>query len=715
MQMCPLAKTKSFLVFTMCIVLHFFLSTCSKVPLHDIAANFNVASATWFEAEQTLFVFYEVHAEQGVSADSVVEMQYETSAGIQPWQAMNAQKNVHLHVQPTCEQNAFCGSASPEVKLKPRKVKFRLRYHKLGELALEVMPPLNIVSQNASVADSHSLLIYGVFDESNKWIQWRSRHQFPNIRNIEAERLGLRRAFKIQKEAYGSVPTTARTDLNPYLYGFGQQCPSVFVSLNRGDVATPNTRSVFANEPLGSEVVEAQSVCASSIVKNAQGEFQAIAWARKNPEVRSAFESLRSPVTENSQIKILLAPCRRDIQKSHLAMQRQRLFLPEEINFCLDNYQPSELKNALSAYFGTRIEKQRPQNRDMILSIAFHHDDDSGVTSAALEDALEAILTPEVQKSSPRVTGAFVFDSLMHAPLPASLKRLVLWCPAIPAGIRNIPDTSQESCPVLPDTSDLIALGPFKFNTIPILPHRSTYVDFISRYSVDLAGKMTSLNYLAPSRTPLSENLDFGNYAVASFFNNERINTKPTDAFSYCASGSQRMSFAFAVESDINRTSLPAPKPTVIVPTPTPIPTPTPTSPPTAKGKTALPLSMLPDIHLKNPESTYQLGLIWTFPFLMKIEYVTQLAGAAKSAVGSVAFGVEFDNQTNYGTQMWSQSDFLIGKSLLICERFCNHPSFDSAGVYNVRIQWKNEYRNTCFNPQYPVAASGEMGSPNDP
>ena len=52
-----------------------------KVPISGVDARFRIADASWFEDEQTLFVFYDVEAAQGISEDSVLEIRYETDDG----------------------------------------------------------------------------------------------------------------------------------------------------------------------------------------------------------------------------------------------------------------------------------------------------------------------------------------------------------------------------------------------------------------------------------------------------------------------------------------------------------------------------------------------------------------------------------------------------------------------------------------------------------
>ena len=54
------------------------LGSCAKVPLYDVAAAFSRADAAWFAEEETLFVFYEVEANQGIGEPSVIEVTWLT-------------------------------------------------------------------------------------------------------------------------------------------------------------------------------------------------------------------------------------------------------------------------------------------------------------------------------------------------------------------------------------------------------------------------------------------------------------------------------------------------------------------------------------------------------------------------------------------------------------------------------------------------------------
>jgi hypothetical protein len=312
--------------------------------------------------------------------------------------------------------------------------------------------------------------------------------------------------------------------------------------------------------------------------------------------------------------------------------------------------------------------------------LALHHDDASGQLAGVIETALEQVLPFERDKSSPRVSGAFVFDSFGYAVVRSPLKHLVLWCPANQGDdLDRLPSAAQRSCPLLPDNPDL-NLGPFRFSSLPILPTRAQYLTFIGKYSGAQAGRMRELLFLAPERTPISQNVQAGDFGVATFFNNEILTAAPSDAFSYCRSEDPRASaVAF-------RTAL-SPDP--------------------------LPLELLPEVHQEVPKSSYGLGLLWDFPFLLRLEYEVFLAGAASAFSLTVPFGISGTDQAYYGTELWQGGEFPLSNTLLQCTRFCDHPTFDSAGVYNAGTSFRGSYRKQSYRPRYPV--TGDGGFPLDP
>lgn len=651
-------------------------AACEKVPITDINAGFTLADAAWFSQEETLFIFYRAGAEQGLLPESQIEITYRTDDGEVPWTPVSEFPTVHTHVPVDCGNKARCGSTSLHVARAPRQVGVRLRYHREGELTLPASVNLNLIG--AGPPWSHrSLAVYGVFDEANTRVQWHARHQFPALRNEEAQALGLRRTFRIGDVRYGDLDRAFEE--SPYGYAFTPVCPGDLTPLGWTPVETLE-RAVFQEDALPDAASAASIVCAQATVTDARGTFQAVALARKNPEVRAAFPALRNPIRTNTVLGFLLRPCTRAISEPHRAMQVQRLLLEGSPEICIDNWRDPGFADQLAARFRARIDEVRAQGRDMVLSVALHHDDTSGQLAGVIETALLRVLPLERDKSSPRVSGAFVFDSFSRELVRSTLKHLVLWCPAgLVDDLDELPSAAQRSCPLLPDIPDL-NLGPFRFSSLPILPTRTQYLTFIGKYSDAQAGKMRQLLFLAPERTPISQNVQVGDFGVATFFNNEILTAAPGDAFSYCRSEDWRVSaVVFRAE--------PSPEPR--------------------------PLEHLPQAHEEDPRPSYELGLLWDFPFLLRLEYEVFIAGAASAFSLTVPFGISVSDEAYYGTELWQGGEFSLSKTLLQCTRFCDHPTFDSAGVYNIRAGFREGYRQQCYRPRYPVPGDG--GFPLDP
>ena len=110
---------------------------CTKVPVVDIAAGFVRADAAWFEGEETLFYFYNVHAEQGLGPTSVIEITWQTDDERVDWTPLSELPSVHTHLPVDCGVEALCGSHSLHVPLQPRNVELRLRYGEGVQMLLD--------------------------------------------------------------------------------------------------------------------------------------------------------------------------------------------------------------------------------------------------------------------------------------------------------------------------------------------------------------------------------------------------------------------------------------------------------------------------------------------------------------------------------------------------------------------------------------------------
>jgi len=673
------------------------LTSCTKVPLYDVAAGFSRADAAWFAEEDTLFFFYEVSAEQGIGEPSVVEVTWATDAERVDWTPIQNFETVHRHVDIDCGENARCGSSSIAVPDEPREVGIRLRYHRDGELALDADVAFNAVGPGP--AHTHrSLVVYGVFDESNQQIQWRGRHQFPTLRNMQATQLGLRRQFWVNDIHFGTARAGDTT--NPYDYG--EACPSAFIGTNLAEVDT-DLRAIFHPEPLPIEASTHPASCASTTVTDATGTFTTDAWAWKNPETRPAFPVLRSPVEDARVIPFFLEPCTRSINRTHRNMQRQRLQMEDVESTCTEGWEDPAWIDSLAARFSSAIEARRPRGDDMVLVVGVHRDEDG--VAEAVEDALEMVVPEERHRSSPRVSGAFVFDSTARGLQLDTLTSSVLWCPTvIPDSPDDITSTAALTCAVAPDEPDF-ELGPFTFGALPILPSRRMYLDFINTYSERQAGEVKSLWYRTPRFATTSDHVDLGDFGVVTFLNDERIPAETNDRFSYCAPKVQtpvvfRSDFMASPDFEVivaeacDDGLLPADFCTTL-------------------ELGLLPIELLPEWHDQLREANYELGLFWDFPFLLRMRFETYAAGSVSAFGLSVPFGLAQNGQTYLGTQSWLAEEIVLEDILEQCTRFCDHATFDSAGVYHVTDPFWPTYATSCYLPDHPEPGDG--GFPRDP
>jgi len=728
-------------------------TSCLKVPITDINAFFALADATWFDEEDTLFVFYEVSAEQGLGEPSAVQIRYESDEGSVEWTAVVDLPTVHTHIPVDCGVNSLCGSASFRVAAEPRAVSLRLLYHREGTVALDADTTFNVVG-NGPPHLSRSLLVYGVFDESNRFVQWRTRHRFPTVRNQEAERLGLRRTFSINDQRFGTDDWALVGTDNPYGYDIG--CPDAFSPFDLPAVQSLE-RAAFNSAPLPVDADPFTGVCARSTVLDANGTFSASALARKNPQVRPAFPVLRSPVEDATPLPFFLQPCNRTISDLHEAMQRQRLQVQDVASYCTDNWQLPGFEDDLVLAFQQAVREARGQGRDMVLVVGLHQDEPG--LPPLVESALGRVVPQERERSTPRLAGAFVYDSLSRRLDNSLISNLVLWCPTDLSEdlLAEFPDASVRTCAVIPDNPQF-DLGPFSFSALPVLPAREAYLDFVDEFSESVAGRVDRLTYRVPAFTPTTQNLDVFPLGSASFINDEFLNASPEQSFSYCGEADPlRVVFrtpllrdpaiqaAVCALADAAETGDGAMPPSPGTPGAAdagvqngdagddrasadaaapadagvadglegPLSVFGDIDPCEAVEFGILPIAALPLYHEAVSESRYELGILWDFAFLLRIDYRFEVAGSASAFSFSVPFGLEFEAEAFLGTPLWVDDAIDLERALLQCTRFCDHPTFDSAGVYNVNETFRETFQVTCYEPVYPVLGDG--GFPIDP
>ena len=233
------------------------------------------------------------------------------------------------------------------------------------------------------------------------------------------------------------------------------------------------------------------------------------------------------------------------------------------------------------------------------------------------------------------------------------------------------------ACAIFLDDPNL-SFGPFTVGGLPIFPSRDLYQRFVDIYSEAQAGEMKSLVFRGPQLPASAEHVNVPPFGVATFFNDEVITAGPEDAFSHCESDEYG---GFLFRSQLS--------------------------------PGLLPLQALPQWHHLTCEATYELGVVWDFPYVARIEFEAIGAIAISAFSASLPFGIPYDTRADFGGQLWLDEEIPLRRTLAHCRRHCDHPTFAAARVYQVPADFRTTYASTCFAPAYP--ARGDSGFPHDP
>lgn len=681
------------------------LSCAPKVPIRDVGAQFYIADAVWFEEEETLFFFYRVEATQGLNETSRIEIALDTDDAQMPFTSIQSFAPVHEHQTVDCEWNLRCGSWSIHMPNRPRNVRMRLRYHQDGDTFLA--SELGFFQVDAGPDHrNRSAVLYGVFDEQNRRIQWRLRHQFPNLRNEEIESLGLRRAFRVSDLTYGNLNAAGQPlasndtqpavypsffDENPYGYGFGGACPSAFRQVPGRELMTQE-RAVFDAEPLPIEASSWPYACATTEVLDGTGWYRTATWAQKNPEVEPAFSSLRTPIQPLREIRYFFDFCSQEDNTGHREMQLQRLLMGPEDVFCIDGESRESLEDRFRQELSERIDRERRADEDLVLYAGLHRGREQEWAARSLEQALAGIFQVELGRSTPRLAGAFVFDSEPYSVREANVELTTLWCPGFPAlNLGNDRVQVPSSCSTTLVEVPTLSVRNVSFASLPILPSRQKFDLYAEQFGTEYLGSVKSLAARAPKRIAESENVQVGPFSIATYFADEQISAGPEVSFSFCIneeSVAQNLVFRSLLDGESRD------------------------------------LASMPSWHNENRETAYDIGLLWDSSFYLEVRYGTFAVAQPEqqnvtfldeelNLTVTVPLGPEIPGEFYPFESQWTEDSFNLANTLVRCNRFCNHPTFDSVGIYQVRQSFRNTYQNACYAPAFPVLWEG--GFPLDP
>ncbi|SMF71095.1 hypothetical protein [Pseudobacteriovorax antillogorgiicola] len=638
-------------------------SCLEKVPLIKQDVVLSDFQTFWFASEQTLFVFYTIENSHGISPDARVDINLSPFADSSAWQDTALISNVHQHESAICGDNVWCQSLSIRIESGiPQRIDLRYLYHQDGELAEQYSStPLAMDRVYPDTNDSYQ--IYGVFDESNRYVQWRGWHNFPGMNQNQVINYGLRRSFTTAGGYVGSSSLVVNIE-NPTLYGQLIDCTS-FDSFTSELGESSNGDPYWYLSQLGESYDENPWVCSEATVPTGSGSRTRNAIARKNPEFTAVMENLSLRFEESNSVKVLLAACLDgNYDSDYLDFQTKRmLFDRSAADVCIDDEGFNRV--TVADYLESRILDARSQSsQEVSLMIVLHHTmaEDAADIQAELENALITLLAD----AALGLKGIFVYDSYPKAASALEFLAQGVWCPTL-----NSDGTTLGSCFLSPPN---FVRGPLEVRVAPALPSYENYRELDDNQKNDIDVKRIRFSVPTASQGSLLSVFDSDSFEFRFADPLDVITVGSDHALSYCPleDESQALAFADATVDDPSEY---------------------------AAGL----LFGLPPVHyLRDEERSYVLGVQLAYPFLLEFEYSTTARLGPKNVVSYVAIQNRFSSTETVGDPRFLMDEIAVGDALKHCLRFCDQPAFNDQTEYNFTNSWDVEYQNACHRPTYP-------------
>lgn len=632
------------------------LACQDKLELLRIYADLPLFQSYWYEAEKTLFVFYRMKMTERVKPSALVEYQVEQGIWTDVGRAPVIQK--HHHVD--CGPDQKCGSFSLKADKEPTQVGLRLRYSADGELADEFRSAPRVISQIAGTLD-RSFYVYGIFDLTNRFVQWRGRNNFPGITHDEAMFFGLERPYSVDGH-HGLSESSEISTVLPSHYGIIDPCS--------GTLLDPNKKFSDIGEDiwLQTAVPEAfPETCVTAHNFDASGPVDLSAVARKNPIVSPIEQDLTLRFTEAQLIPLIFATCESQ-DDDYLAFQKGRLAMPDTATtVCIESsdFNAESIRQLLLA----KIKEARAAvTKSVALTIILHY------TKEAQAQEIESIIAKSLalvldDSLNPYVAATFVYDSFGKTAVPVAPKPAVIWCPTL-----NTLTQTLNSCYFSPAK---LVLGPLEVRVSPLLPDYPSFLELDERQKSGI--KVQKLRVLTPAEPSNEGKLEITaaegeGYWI--FHPDDKLNMKGSEYYSYCQKADPTLSLAFHMVSS-------------------------------EEGSKDAEPSFLQNLSIDHnkrlKDEVAQIGLFTPYPFYLAIDYRNTLAIGPKGLTGLLTIDQrKVPVNEELGSRILAEERIPMRKVLSRCTQYCKNPSFDDTGTYLLGRPWYQEFQTKCYEPKIP-------------
>ena len=678
-------KSQIFLRLTFFVMLSALTSCGPKTPLSDERGFLQVMGAYQVQEEGVSYVFFEIHENPEILAN--IQLFYATDTGFLPpsgeqtnWQKIDfATDGVHQHRLLGCASKTLCGSFSWPSDLNTYRVHLKMLYHPEGSTTLQDSSSLIYMS-------TPSVTSFGVFDGSNEHVQIRNEDNFGIPNRLAAPNYGMTRRFVVRGPAAATVSadamkTLASTQQHNYLF------PATFCNTDHQATVVKDFlgyKSWLADTYSMNDGTNGVCFGIDYLDRNGRFLVHHTGFARRNPRFNSGSYRYTTPLTTAVKVPIVIAYCSdatgADTARDQTFLDYQKVLIgtpsaAEDLCFSIssaDSFRVS-FRNLLAAKLSAAKTSSTGLS-DFVYTIVLHQNLTSEFRTIhqIIAEETTTIINAEDALSSPRLVGAFVYDSRSDFKPTSEQQKRIIWCPQTRPIDPSKPITEAEdaNC-IVQDVAKIdlqflnfvVSMGPF--------PTLTGYKDYVAEHGDRGVARSPELSFASVPQNGMT--FHESETQTVTYFDSEKLVIG--------ASNYARVCWEKEGASLLNSLRL------------------------RELGQDAA----TPGLTMSVAESswragvglgTYRIGVAWDQAFVGKVTYRSSLLG---TFVSVIPFSQSFSSYQMLGDTKWLMNDMDIGNLIQVCSGFCQHPYFDEAGNYQVSVNYNNAQLTGCVTPKYPV------------
>ena len=678
-------------------------TACNKVPLEDDFGQIDFASAHWFENEKVGYLFFSLAEKEARLVNPGWFWQYSSrnAAGqITSHEArvLDLESGVHKHEWRRCGSQRLCGSLSFKSDDPIENITLRFRYDASLPQGLEKQ--ISASNHLTSVAaDAFSALAYGVFDETNDHLQVRVHSNFGDPSDEAVDQYGMTRRFRIKELALAdftkaNITTVAEESQTPLLFP-ASLCQSV---TGVGDLSFTG-RSAWFKESLDANQGQ-NGACFQIESLDKNGDLLALgkqpALSRRNPELNNpSSPMLTTPAKAVTQLPVIIRIC--DDEPSAGSMINANFFNYQQyvlgmqsrpVDICFRVGQETQFGRDLATLLSSQLNAAKTSvagANDFIFVVLLHHNFSSEfkLVQATIARSLYQLINNDQTAVSPRLVGAFVYDSNVNFQPTSIQSKNIIWCPQtlpkeLVAGANPL---ATQNCTLTPTSkinlqviNFIIPLGP--------LPSQEQYLKYVNDYGDSGIAKNPAIEFLS---VPNGANTRTNTDSQTTYFDGERYSIAQGEYAKVCRDRVTADFFNFVLREENGGAEI------------------------AAVATDAVNAKWLSD----EAAADYRIGISWAAPYFGVVRYKSAVINGqvpgVKGSESILPFNRSFSQNLPLGDGTWQKENWSFGAYTQKCGRFCDNPYFDNAGTYQLNTTWRSDLVN-CPSPRYPSWNGGGAG-----